>query len=404
MSHTIPIILFALAFTSVIGGLQYYIWRRLIHDTQLKTLPKRVATVVIILLTLSIPLSMILSRTLTPTTARLFSFTPMLWLGTTLFLVSILIIVDIFFLIRWFRQRKQSTNATTNATAPASTTDLSRRTTLKRMAAMGTLGVSGALTGVSFWNTQKDATVIRQSIPLAKFPPSMNGFTIAQISDIHIGLTIGKDWLEKIVRQVNELNPDLIVITGDLIDGYVDSLCEEVAPLQFLNAPHGVFFVTGNHEYYFKAHQWISHLKKMNINVLENRSVRIENESEHFVLAGVNDYHASSSPEKEGPDLQKALANRPSDSEVILLCHQPKVIFDAAKMDVGLVLSGHTHGGQIWPFNLLVRLQQPYNKGKITGHRRTVLYINQGTGYWGPPMRLGTTSEITLFTLSNKGK
>ncbi|MBN2715402.1 MAG: metallophosphoesterase, partial [Deltaproteobacteria bacterium] len=166
-----------------------------------------------------------------------------------------------------------------------------------------------------------------------------------------------------------------------------------------LHAPMGVYFVTGNHEYYFKASEWVSHLSQLGIEVLDNRAVHIGDDANPLLLAGVNDYQASHMPGEAPLDLNKALRHRRPEQEVILLCHQPKIVADAAAADVGLILSGHTHGGQIWPFNYLVKLQQPYLKGLINYNSRTTLYINQGTGYWGPPLRLGTECEITLFTL-----
>ena len=388
-------ILFGLFFIAVIGTIHFYIWKRLVKNTQLKPPYKIIATLLIVALALSIPATMVISRAVSLDIVKTVSTLPLLWLGAMLLIVTFLFLVDIFILIRhligWVASKSIG-----SSTGP---TDPSRRESLRKITAAGTLGMTGVLTTTSFHNVQKDATVIKQRLTLSKLPRRLNGLRIAQISDIHIGLTIDGNFLSRAVRQVNALSPDIVVVTGDLVDGYVHQLKHEVHSLTELVAPLGVYFVTGNHEYYFNADEWITHLTNMGIKVLDNRAVEIGDGPYPLILAGVNDFQANRSTGDEGPDLKKALAHRHPKQEVILLCHQPKIIKDAAAADVGLILSGHTHGGQIWPFNYLVLLQQPYLKGLINYNQRTKMYINQGTGYWGPPMRLGTESEITLFTL-----
>ncbi len=391
-------IIFALMFTAVTGSIHFYLWKRLIFDTRPGRRVKIVGTVLIVALALSIPGTMIFSRSVSPDVTATIATIPLLWLGTVLFLMVSLILFDCYFLIR-FLTRKIAQMRPSNDDR---VTDPSKRDSLRKFTAVGTLGLSGTLTTASHLAVLHKPTVIHQEFTLSRLPPDLNGLKIAQLSDIHIGLTLDSAYLSQVVQQTNALAPDVIVITGDLIDGYVSKMKEDILPVTQLKAPMGVYFVTGNHEYYFNAHEWVDALKKMGIVVLSNQSVLLGSGKLPLMLAGVNDFEAHRFPQSEPLNLTRALKGRHQNQEVILLSHQPRIIQEAANADVGLVLSGHTHGGQIWPFNYLVKLQQPYIKGRVRYTHRTHLYINQGTGYWGPPMRLGTVSEITLITLHNK--
>jgi predicted MPP superfamily phosphohydrolase len=169
-------------------------------------------------------------------------------------------------------------------------------------------------------------------------------------------------------------------------------------PLRNLRAPHGVFFVTGNHEYISGVEEWVTFLPSLGIRVLENERVTIGEGDDAFELAGVYDFSAARFRSRRVPDLAGALRGWTGDTALVLLAHQPKHAREAAARGVGLVLSGHTHGGQIWPFSYLVRLDQPYIAG-LHRERETQVYVSEGTGYWGPPMRLGTRGEITRVVL-----
>ena len=220
---------------------------------------------------------------------------------------------------------------------------------------------------------------------------------ILHISDLHIGPTLDREWCAGIVERVNVLEPDLIVVTGDVVDGSVEELEHDVAPLQELTAPHGVLFCTGNHEYYSGPDAWCAHYEKLGMRVLRNERVEVLG----IDVAGVDDYRSRGMAKGHGPDLPAALAGRDEKRELILLAHQPVAVLEAAKHGVGLQLSGHTHGGQIWPFHYLVKIAQPYVAG-LVDHEGTKLYINQGTGFWGPPLRIGSFAEITQVTLRAK--
>ncbi len=204
--------------------------------------------------------------------------------------------------------------------------------------------------------------------------------------------------LTEIVAQVNSLKPDLIAITGDLVDGTVDKLLHEVTSLKDLTAENGVYFVTGNHEYYSGVHDWTREIEKMGIKVLNNENVTIKKENESLYLAGVTDHEAKRFVKDHASDFKKALYGLARDKKKILLAHQPIAVKEAAEYGADLVLAGHTHGGQVWPFKYLVYLQQPYVKG-FHQYKNTKLYINQGTGCWGPPLRLDSYNEITEMVL-----
>jgi predicted MPP superfamily phosphohydrolase len=256
-------------------------------------------------------------------------------------------------------------------------------------AGLGTLGVRSALTELRLQEVE---------IELERLPSALDGTTIVQLTDLHLGPTLGREWMERIVARTNALEPDVVAITGDLVDGSVEELALAAAPVAGLRARHGVYFVTGNHEYYSGVDEWLAEIRRLGVRVLRNERVTIGDGADAFDLAGVDDYHAQGMAPGHGPDLPAALAGREATRELVLLAHQPKAVHEAARLGVGLQLSGHTHGGQIWPFGLLVRLQQPYVAG-LAREGGTQLYVSRGTGYWGPPMRLGAPAEITRIVL-----
>jgi predicted MPP superfamily phosphohydrolase len=276
--------------------------------------------------------------------------------------------------------------------------DGARRRFLSRAiaGAAGALAVGVGLVGTASALGQVAVRSVR--VRLRRFPPALSGFRVVQLSDLHIGPTLGREWLEDIVARVNALEPDLVAITGDLVDGSVDMLRAQTAPLAGLRAKHGVFFVTGNHEYYSGADAWIAELDRLGVKVLRNERISIGEGEHSFDLAGVDDWSAGRFGAGHGPDLLRALSGRDASRELLLLAHQPKQILDAAAMGVGLQLSGHTHGGQIFPWGLFVRLDQPYLAG-LSRHGESQIYVSCGTGYWGPPMRIGAPPEITLLEL-----
>jgi len=272
-----------------------------------------------------------------------------------------------------------------------------------RATAIGVPIAALAVTLVGLFNARRTAMVVSVDVPIAGLPAALHGFTIAQISDVHVGPTIKRPYLDAIVRAVNRLEADLIAVTGDLVDGPVHRLAPHVAPLAQLSARHGTFFVTGNHEYYSGVSGWIAELRRLGLHVLLNEHVVVERAGEAIVVAGVTDYGGHHYDESHRSDPRAALAGAPADAAVkVLLAHQPRTAPAAAAAGFDLQISGHTHGGQFWPWNWLVRLQQPFTAGL---HRCEALwvYVSRGTGYWGPPKRFGAPSEITRLRLVPAG-
>jgi predicted MPP superfamily phosphohydrolase len=250
-----------------------------------------------------------------------------------------------------------------------------------------------------FVNARRTAKVVRVDVPVAGLPQPLDGFTIAQISDVHVGPTIKRPYVEAIVAAVNRLDVDVVAITGDLVDGSVGDLADDVAPLAGLRSREGSFFVTGNHEYYSGADAWVRELRRLGVAVLMNEHVVVRRGDAALVVAGVTDFSAAHFDQAQASDPRAALAGSPANAALrILLAHQPRSAAAGEAAGFDLQLSGHTHGGQFLPWNFLVRLQQPFTAG-LHRWRRMWVYTSRGTGYWGPPKRIGAPSEITVLRL-----
>lgn len=255
------------------------------------------------------------------------------------------------------------------------------------------------VTLLGFINARRVAQVVEVDVPIANLPPALEGFTIAQISDIHVGPTIKRGYLDRIVDRVNALEADVVAVTGDLVDGSVRALSAHTQPFSRLKARSGVYVVTGNHEYYSNAHAWIGELQRLGLRVLMNEHVVLERGGEALVLAGVTDFSAHHFDESHRSDPQAALAGAPAQAGArVLLAHQPRSAMAAALAGFDLQLSGHTHGGQFFPWNFFVPLQQPFVAG-LNRMGALWVYTSRGTGYWGPPKRFGAPSEITRVRL-----
>lgn len=250
------------------------------------------------------------------------------------------------------------------------------------------------------FNARRPAQIKRVDVPVAGLPEALHGFTIAQLSDVHVGPTIGARELSRMVERVNRLGADVVAVTGDLVDGSVADLAPHVAPLAGLRSRHGTFFVTGNHEYYSGALAWIDELRRLGVRVLLNEHVVIAHgDGARLVLAGVADYTAHRFVPEHRSDPAAALAGAPADAALrVLLAHQPRSAEAAAQAGFDLQISGHTHGGQFWPWNHFVRFQQPFTAG-LARLGALWVYTSRGTGYWGPPKRLGAPAEITALRL-----
>lgn len=253
-------------------------------------------------------------------------------------------------------------------------------------------------TGIGLMIARRPRTV-RIQIRIGDLPSALHGFSIVQISDLHVGPTIKDDFVARIVSRVNRLEADVIVITGDLVDGSVEELSAHTAPLGNLAARHGVYFVTGNHEYYSGEPAWTAEIRRLGLTVLKNEHVVLQHQSALLVLAGVTDYSAHHFDPRERSDPAAALRGAPRAAGAkVLLAHQPSTALTAAAAGYDVQLSGHTHGGQFWPWNLFIGYFQPFTRG-LNRVDQLQLYVSPGTGYWGPPNRFGVPGEITHLTL-----
>ncbi|MEF2231692.1 MAG: metallophosphoesterase [Pseudodesulfovibrio sp.] len=276
--------------------------------------------------------------------------------------------------------------------------DMTRRRFLLNATNATLLAATVPLSGYAFYEANRTPSVLRNDLVIPNLPYGLDGFTIAQISDTHIGITLGRDWAQKVVDEVNRLSPDMIVHTGDMVDGSVAALQGAVQPFADLRAPHGVWFCTGNHEYYSGVIPWLAKVRQLGMTPLVNEHRLVDTGRGRILMAGVTDYDAARILPAHASSPEAAMANAPEHDVSILLAHRPRSVFEASRTGVDVQLSGHTHGGQYFPYTLAIHLFQPYVRG-LYRHEGTQLYVNQGTGYWGPPMRLGTVPEITLHTL-----
>jgi len=370
--------------------MHFYVWARLVRDVHLPPAWYRGLTAVFVVLFCSVPAAFYLGRALPPHRGAILVGALYTWIGVLFVLLVLCATTDAVQLVarvvRWVGDAKPPV-------------DPERRIALARLVGGGIALVGGSATGAGLVSGLAPVAVREVRVALKAFPTALRGMTIVQLSDMHLGPTLRRRFVERVVAQVNALEPDVIAITGDLVDGSVEKLREVVAPLTKLRAKHGTYFVTGNHEYYSGAVEWCDELTRIGIRVLRNERVRIGSEAASFDLAGIDDYHAREFGHGHGADLGRALAGADPSQAVVLLAHQPIAVHEARERGVGLVLSGHTHGGQIWPWHFFVRLQQPVVQGL---HRfgDTQIYVSCGTGCWGPPMRIGAPAEITKIVLS----
>jgi len=386
MARIKQIIIFLGIFALILVATHFYMFERISYYLELSESARIAAAFLLsglsFLTLISLPLSRILPRPL----ASILAWVIYPWMGIALIMFVTFVVTDILWLTLQF--------IPPNRLPPSPLF-------LQYYFGVIALGITGLLSVFALWKGLASVTVKPLSVRLNRLPASFDGLRIAQITDLHIGPLTGGTWLQKVVDKVNALKPDIIVITGDLVDGSVEDLRHHVAPIADLRARYGIYFITGNHEYYSGVEEWSTYVTQQGIRVLRNERVSISTglSGESFDLAGVDDWGSRHFP-GASPDLSKALAGRDAKKALILLAHQPAAIDEAAAHGVDLQLSGHTHGGQIWPFNYLVYLQQPYLQGLYRHpHTSTQIYISPGTGFWGPPMRLGTLAEITHITL-----
>jgi predicted MPP superfamily phosphohydrolase len=405
---------FLLVVVLLVGMIHLYLWARLVRATTRPGRWRRIGTVVIVALAVLAPATVVATRTLPLESQRLLAWPGYLWLSVMFLAFTVLLVLEIprLALRPWVRRPRavavaelepavvDSAPAVTDsapapvkpADEPAGVADPSRRLLLARSAAIVAGLTAVGTTAVGTRTAMGPPTVVRRQITLRRLSRRMDGFRIAVVADIHLGPLLGRGHTQRIVDIINRLDADLVTVVGDLVDGTVAELGSAARPLSGLRSRRGSFFVTGNHEYFSGYKEWIPEIESYGLTVLRNQRVEIDG----IDLAGVND--VTGIGYGDGPDLDRALADRDPAKPVVLMAHQPIQVLDAQQRGVDLQLSGHTHGGQIFPFSYLVRLQQPV----IAGYARfgdTQLYVTRGAGFWGPPVRVGAPPDITLLEL-----
>ena len=323
-----------------------------------------------------------------------------LGVGFLSFVFSYVVIRDLVWLpvttVKWLKKRTGKSAQGRQKINPIES--LSRRGFLVNSMNYGILAAAALSTGYGVAEAKQTPEVKKVPVAIDTLPPELNGFRIVQITDIHVNPTFRRSSVAEIVAVVNSLEADIVALTGDLVDGSVDQLGYDVAPLAQIRSVSGNFFVTGNHEYYSGVVEWVEEVRRLGFSVLLNEHQVLTRGRAKLLLAGVTDYRGGNFMPSHRSDPQKALSGAPAADVKILLAHQPKNIFAAASAGYDLQISGHTHGGQFFPWNLLVGFAQPYVYGLHT-HKNTQIYVSRGTGYWGPPVRVGSPSEITLIEL-----
>jgi predicted MPP superfamily phosphohydrolase len=394
-----------------------YLWWRLVRSTT-RPGPGRhrltVATVVLALL----PAAAVLTRREDSTLATVLAWVGFCWLGVAFYLfLALLVLEPVRLALRSWTRRPAAEPVPAGVGAPllpdppadgtvpvdtvpdSTVPDPSRRLLLARGLAVtaGVVALGTAGTGAYLANS---APVVRRvPVTLAGLDPALDGLRIVTFSDGHLSATYGGRRFERLVETVNAQRPDVVAIVGDLVDGDVSELREDVAPLADLVSDQGVYFVTGNHEYFVDTAAWLRHLPTLGVQVLRNERVAVRRGAASFDLAGIDDRTAAGSGVPgHGADLDAALDGRDDAVPLVLMAHQPWMVDQAAAAGVGLQLSGHTHGGQLWPFDYAIRLDQPVVEG-LTRSGDTQLFVTTGAGYWGPPMRIGARPEVAVVEL-----
>ncbi len=381
-------------------GFAYLGWR-LVSVSKISLRAKRIGWGLLTLLFLFLVASIILQTRAVEESTGFLAWITYVVLGLGSFLLTLVVIRDLLSLFARAMQAiavlaRKIFRRTPDAPAPV---DEGRRRLLVNTVNLGIMGIAGTMTAYGIYEARRRPAVLTVDIPIPNLHPDLEGFRIIQLTDIHAGLTIRKDFVETIAAMTEELNGDLIAFTGDLVDGSVAHLRNDVSPMASLKAPFGKFFTTGNHEYYSGAEQWTEEADRIGFTVLTNEHRVVQRGGGKILLAGVTDFTAGQFVPRHASDPKKAVEGAPITDVRILLAHQPKTIYEASPLSFDLQISGHTHGGQFFPWNLLATLGQPYIAG-LHRHQNTWVYVSRGTGYWGPPVRLASRSEISVLRLT----
>ena len=435
----------------VVVGIHLYLWKRLVRDPLRPGAGRKIAGFVMLALGLLVPATLILVRA---GYVKWLAWPGYLWLALMFYLLITLIVLEIPRLVinvvwRVLGRRdrepatvhaaqsaglgsgsapseqaqtdqdsaaaSEDTDPAENATTRKADEDhpdatdkeasagdakerpgIERRLLLARGAAIFAGLTAASVTGYGVRTALGGPQLDRVQIPLARLPRSMDGTRLAVVSDIHLGPLTGARHMGRIVETINSVDADIVCIVGDMVDGTVAELGRYAAPLADIRSRQGAYFVTGNHEYYSGFQQWVDEVDRLGVRPLRNERLEIVTRGGAFDLAGVND--PGGTEFGDGPNFETALGDRDPAKPVVLMAHQPVVARDAASYGVDLQVSGHTHGGQMVPFNYLVKLQQPVvsGYGEVDG---VPVYVTNGAGFWGPPVRVGAPPQVTLIEL-----
>ena len=375
--------------------LHSYLWWRVVRSTTRPGRVRRRLTLLTVVLALLPTLTVVLRSRLPAAAEAALGWVGYTWLGLAFYLfLAVLATEPVRVALRLFRRSRA---------AEDEDTAVSRRLFLARALAVGAGAAAVATAGTGVVLANSAPVVRRVPIHIPRLDPALAGLRIVTFSDGHLSATYGGRRFERVVETVNAQRPDVVAIVGDLVDGEVAELREDVAPLADLVSEQGVFFVTGNHEYFVDTRAWLRHLPTLGVDVLRNERVPIRRGGAWFDLAGIDDRTAArSGVPGHGADLDAALDGRDDDVPVVLLAHQPVQVEQARAAGVDLQLSGHTHGGQLWPFDYAVLLDQPAVEG-WSRQGPTQLYVTSGAGNWGPQMRVGARPEVTVIELQPGG-
>jgi hypothetical protein len=392
---------FLIAFSVLALGYGYVGWR-LIVPSQLPQPWNTIAWVTLIVLFL-VPLATVILEInrIRHGWSDLFVWVGYVTLGLFSFVLTFVLMRDLAWLAIAGGQKLVTivSGLFTGQSQSAGPTDPHRRQVLVQAMNVTILAVSGGLTAYGFYQARRRPAIVEVNVPITNLPHDLEGFRIVQITDIHAGLTVTREFVETVVAMANELKGDIIAFTGDLVDGTVDHLREHVEPVSRLSARYGSYFITGNHEYYSGAEPWVEEAKRLGFDVLLNEHRVLRHGNATILLAGVTDSSAGQFVPSHASDPHKAIAGAPPSDVKILLAHQPRSLYEAVKAGFHLQISGHTHGGQFFPWNLVAAAGQPFIKG-LHKYENSWIYVSKGTGYWGPPVRIGARSEITAITLT----
>ncbi|HEY8978038.1 MAG TPA: metallophosphoesterase [Streptomyces sp.] len=420
------VIVFGVLVLGVLVSGNWYLWRRLFRDTTREPgWPRRAGAVLIVVGWVLAIAALAAERTGAPFwLQRVLAWPGFLWLAFAMYLLLAVVAGEaVRPLLRVVLERRAARGGETPVPEPltalqepaltpavpdvspvpeppqeppASAEPLpTRRLFVSRVVAGAAATAALGTVGYGTYGVLRGPRVKRVTVPLAKLPRGAHGYRIAVVSDIHLSPVLGRGFAQKVVDTINGTQPDLIAVVGDLVDGSVKDLGPAAAPLAQLKARHGNFYVTGNHEYYSGAEQWVDEVRRLGLRPLENERTELP----WFDLAGVNDIEGES--QGQGPDFGKALGDRDTARACVLLAHQPVQIHDAVAHGVDLQLSGHTHGGQLWPGGYIAEAANPTVSG-LERYDDTQLYVTNGAGAWGPPTRVGAPSDVTVIELASR--